>query len=153
MSRSGSIKKFEFLRKFSKATEKTMFCFVSVLYWTESKKFVDSARQCFAFTPCVQFKPKFKCWQHLAGSWQDSTRAFLNPQDFKESNKSGDGWSLVYLESFEAKQTSKYCYVCALFFYSCLFGNGKKDHHSPQFFQSNLVFFLKPNYFKKHCFS
>ena len=31
-SRSGSVKKFEFLRPFSKATEKTMFCFVSDSY-------------------------------------------------------------------------------------------------------------------------
>ena len=51
---------------------------------------------------------------------------------------SGDGWSLVYLESFDAKQTSKYYF--ALYFYSCLFGKGKKDHHCPQFFQSNLFF-------------
>ena len=39
--------------------EKTMFCFGSALYWTENKKFVDKAQQCFTFTPCVQFKPKF----------------------------------------------------------------------------------------------
>ena len=45
-------------------------------------KFVDNSRQCLAFTPCVQFNPKFKCWQHLAGSWQDFTKAFLNPWYF-----------------------------------------------------------------------
>ena len=65
------------MRPFSKATEETMFCFVSFLYWTENKKFDDNAWQCSAFTPSVQFKPKFKCWQHLAGCWQDSTKAFL----------------------------------------------------------------------------
>ena len=52
MSRSGNVKKFEFLHPFSKATEKTekiMFCFGSALYWTESKKFVYNNQQCFFF--------------------------------------------------------------------------------------------------------
>ena len=40
-----------------------MFCFVLFLYWTQSKKFVDIAQQCFAFTTCVlnsEHKSKFK---------------------------------------------------------------------------------------------
>ena len=45
--------------------EKTMFCFESALYWSENKKFVDKAQQCSTFSPCAQFKPKFKCWWHL----------------------------------------------------------------------------------------
>ena len=43
VSRSGSVKKFEFLHPFSKATEKTekiMFCFGLTFYWTENEKFV-----------------------------------------------------------------------------------------------------------------
>ena len=35
------LRNLNFLQPLSKATEKTMFCFVSVLYWTENKKFVD----------------------------------------------------------------------------------------------------------------
>ena len=52
VSRSGIVKKCEFLRPFSKATEKTekiMFCFGSALYWTENEKFVYNNQQCFAF--------------------------------------------------------------------------------------------------------
>ena len=49
MSRSGSVKKFEFLRPFSKTTEKNMFCI-------ELKtKFVDNAQQSFAFTSQANF--------------------------------------------------------------------------------------------------
>ena len=53
VSRSVSVKKFEFLRPFSKATEKTekkiMFCFGSSLYRTENEKFVYNNQQCFDF--------------------------------------------------------------------------------------------------------
>ena len=50
VSRSGSVKKFEFLRPFSKATEKTekKSCF-SLDQLTENEKFVCNKQQCFAF--------------------------------------------------------------------------------------------------------
>ena len=58
LSRSGSVKKFEFLHPFSKATEKTernfMFCYGSAV---------------------LPFK--FKCWQLLAGFWDYSLHHLL----------------------------------------------------------------------------
>ena len=71
----------------------TMFYFLSALYWTENKK------QCFTFTPCVQFKPKFKCWQHLAGSWQDSTKTFLNLYDFYVSISDNGFFPMIWNHS------------------------------------------------------
>ena len=56
LSRSGSVKKFEFLLPFSMTTEKKNMFSIEL-----KTKFVDNALQSFAFTPSVQFKPKFKC--------------------------------------------------------------------------------------------
>jgi hypothetical protein len=61
LSKSGSVLRNLNFCAHSTTAEKIMFCFVSALYCTEDKKFVDNAQQCFAFAPCVQFKPKFKC--------------------------------------------------------------------------------------------
>ena len=74
LSRSGNVKEFDFLCPFSKATEKTMFCFVSAFYWTENKKFVNNAQQCFAFTPSVQFKPN---------SYVDNILTWIHPSFLK----------------------------------------------------------------------
>ena len=65
LSQSGSVKRFEFLRLSTRQLRNLCFALLSVLYWTVNKKFVDIAQQCFAFTPCVQFKSKFKSWRIL----------------------------------------------------------------------------------------
>ena len=102
MSRSSSVKKFDFLRQFSKATEKTMFCYVSVLYWTESKKFVDSAQQCFSFTTCVQLKPKIRMLTTYPDLDKISPRAFWFLRN------------LIYMGSLlvSKKIKSKYIHMC-----------------------------------------
>ena len=59
MSRSGSVKKFEFLRPFRKATEKlkkSCFAFCQLYIEPENKKFVDNTQQCFAFTHCAKIQ-------------------------------------------------------------------------------------------------
>ena len=43
---------------------------------SKNKKFVDKVQHCFTFTPCVQFKPRFKCWQHLPDLDKIPTRPF-----------------------------------------------------------------------------
>ena len=46
-SRSGTVKKFEFLRPFSKATEKTMFCFVSLYIELKTKRLLTRPSNIF----------------------------------------------------------------------------------------------------------
>jgi hypothetical protein len=73
VSRSGSVKKFEFLRPFSKATEKTeKSCFALDQLYIELKM-----KRLFTTTSNV-LPVKIKCRQLLAGSGHQSLHRLLN---------------------------------------------------------------------------
>ena len=76
----------------------TFFAIMFCLYWIsftyiEMKKMVVNDQQCFALTPCLQGFPneaksqRFKCWQLLAGSWQESFIIFSIPRIEFNHNK------------------------------------------------------------------
>ena len=107
LSRLDSAKKFEFLRTFSKATEKTIFlCISFTLNW--KKKFGDNTWQCFAFTSQVQAEI-----QMLTTSCQILTRfhkGLLNPLkllfDFLQIHTGRNCFNLLQI-SFSANTTDK----------------------------------------------
>ena len=66
----GCVKKFELL---CHSARLSCSAFYQLYIELKTKKFVYNTQQCFTFTPCVQFKPKLKCWQHLA-TWRILTK-------------------------------------------------------------------------------
>ena len=64
VSRSGSVKKFEFLRPFSKATEKTE----KKSYFASDQLYIELKAKSLSTTTINDLPFKFKCLQLLAGS-------------------------------------------------------------------------------------